>query len=119
MSSYSSCAFCVPSKTQVHAYLAARSIAVVNYSWSQAAEWRANGNHEAAVGALELITQKDSGNPRGWFALGQELAGRKAYSRAQHAYMRCIKLETEPLVLARALLGAGIFLLLPSYCTVS
>ena len=51
----------------------------------------------------------NSSHPRAWFALGQTLAGLKAWQQAGHAYTEAASLESDPVVLARAWFGAGAF----------
>lgn len=78
-------------------------------SWGlQAADWRAQGDLNATMQALKLIVTKDPRNARAWFALGQTLMILKVTEEAHKAYKQATLLETEPQVLARAFLGAGI-----------
>ena len=78
------------------------------YLGLQAADWRAQGDLNATMRALKLIVTKDPQSARAWFALGQTLMTMKVTEEAHKAYKQATLLETEPQVLARAFLGAGI-----------
>ena len=74
----------------------------------RAAEQRAKGSYEEAIGTLQRIVQVDPNNPRAHYALGQLLGEQQRWEDAASCYRSCLTYESDPQLLSKGFLGLGV-----------